>query len=41
MENMFRSLMVELSDDSSKVEVLVLGFWVGEFLVNCDVGAHL
>ncbi len=30
-----------LFDDSSKVEILVVGFWVGELLVNFDVGPHL
>ena len=41
VENMFRWLMDGLFDDSSKVGVLVRGFWVGELLVNIDVGPHL
>lgn len=34
MEDLICWLMDGLSDDLSKVEVLVLGFWVGELLVN-------
>ncbi len=41
VENMFRWLMDGLFDDSSKVGVLVRGFWVGKLLVNTDVGPHL
>ena len=41
VENVFRWLMDGIFDDSSKVEVLVRGFWVGEILVNSDVGPHL
>ena len=41
VENLFRSLMDELSDDLSKVEGLLLGCGVGKFLVNSDVDPHL
>ena len=41
VENLFRWVMDGLSDDLSKVEVLLLGFGVGEFLVYSDVGPHL
>ena len=34
-------LMDGLSNDLSKVKVLVLGFWVGELLVNSDGGPNL
>ena len=41
MENLFRWLMDGLSDELSKVEGLILGFGVGEFLVNSNVGPHM
>ena len=41
MEDLFCWVMDGLSDDLSKVEVLVLGFWVGELLVNSNVGPHM
>ena len=41
MENLCRWLMDGLLDDSSKVEVLVVGSKARVLLVNSDVGPHL
>ena len=41
VENLFCWLIDGLCDDLSKVEGLLLGFGVGVFSVNFDVGPHL